>query len=316
MNSTQESSELRILKELYNKTIKIFGPPGTGKTYTLIERVLKNYLRRGIQPSDIAYLSFTNKAVNTAVRRAMESFPNYSSEDFLRFKTLHTYCRRYFQEEVFDPKHCAIDFALQTKIIKTSDKRLADDAFSYKDWSLAIYSKARNLLISPEEAYKNESYKKDSLTVFNRKISTYEHYKQGGGERSFIDFDDMIERTIKEVDFPHLKVLILDEAQDCTPLQWSVIYKMAMKADRIYLAGDDDQGIYKWNGADPKYFTKFFPGRKVKLRKTQRFGEAIYKFSQVIRRGITDSEEKEYQPGEAKDMLKVIYHLKKYLLRN
>ena len=59
-----------------------------------------------------------------------------------------------------------------------------------------------------------------------------------------------------------------------------------MKSDRIYLAGDDDQGIYKWNGADPKYFTKFFPGRKVKLRKTQRFGEAIYKFSQVIRRGI------------------------------
>ena len=72
----------------------------------------------------------------------------------------------------------------------------------------------------------------------------------------------MIERTIKEVDFPRLKVLILDGAQDCTPLQWSVIYKMAMKADRIYLAGDDDQGIYKWNGADPKYFTKFFQVEK------------------------------------------------------
>ena len=59
--------------------------------------------------------------------------------------------------------------------------------------------------MDPEEVYKKESYKKDSLTVFNRKISTYEHYKQGGGERSFIDFDDMIERTIKEVDFPRLK---------------------------------------------------------------------------------------------------------------
>ena len=82
MNSTQENSELKILEDLYRKTIKIFGPPGTGKTYTLIEKVLKNYLRKGVQPSDIAYLSFTNKAVNTAVRRAMDSFPNYSSEDF------------------------------------------------------------------------------------------------------------------------------------------------------------------------------------------------------------------------------------------
>ena len=93
MTSTQENSELIKLKKLYHKTTKIFGPPGTGKTYTLIERVLKNYLRKGVQPSDIAYLSFTNKAVNTAVKRAMESFPNYSTEDFLRFKTLHTYCR-------------------------------------------------------------------------------------------------------------------------------------------------------------------------------------------------------------------------------
>ena len=93
----------------------------------------------------------------------MDAFPNYSSEDFLRFKTLHTYCRRYFPEEVFDPKDCTIDFALANKIIKTSDKRLADDNFTYKDWSLGVYSKARNLLISPEEAYKKESYKRDSL---------------------------------------------------------------------------------------------------------------------------------------------------------
>tara|TARA_R110000787_G_scaffold72057_1_gene160517 strand:- start:193 stop:1830 length:1638 start_codon:yes stop_codon:yes gene_type:complete len=303
MNSTQESSELNKLKKLYHKTVKIFGPPGTGKTYTLIERVLKNYLRRGVDPKDIAYLSFTNKAVNTAVRRAMESFPNYTPDDFLRFKTLHTYCRRYFSEDVFDPKDAAIDFALETKIIKRSDQRLVDDNFTYKDWSLAIYSKSRNLLIEPEEAYKRESYKKDSLTVFHRKINTYEHYKKYGTDKPLIDFDDMIENAI-DLDFPKLKILILDESQDCTPLQWSVIYKMADKVDRIYLAGDDDQGIYKWNGADPKYFTKFFPGRKVKLRKTQRFGEAIYKFSQVIRRGITDSEEKDYEAGGSKGYVK------------
>ena len=50
--------------------------------------------------------------------------------------------------------------------------------------------------------------------------------------------------------------------QDCTPLQWSVIYKMAMKSKKIYLAGDDDQGIYKWNGADPKYLQSFFQAEK------------------------------------------------------
>ena len=140
----------------------------------------------------------------------------------------------------------------------------------------------------PVKVYKRETYKKEALNVYLRKIDTYEHYKRSGGENSFIDFTDMIGRAIDEVEFPPLEILILDEAQDFTPLQWSVIYKMCDNVKRIYLAGDDDQAIYRWNGADPKYFTTYFPGRKVVLRKTQRFGEAVYNFAQIIRRGIGD----------------------------
>ena len=127
----------------------------------MVEKVLKRYLQKGISPNDIAFISFTNKAVNTAVDRSLKAFPQYTTDDFERFKTLHKYCRRYFSEEVFDPKDCMIDFALQTKIVKRSDKRLTQDNFTYTDWSLGIYSKARNMLASPIQVYKEESYKKD-----------------------------------------------------------------------------------------------------------------------------------------------------------
>ena len=149
-----------------------------------------------------------------------------------------------------------VDFALEGKIIKYSDKRLADDNFTYKDWSLGIYSKARNMMKSPQEVYKKESYQRDSLDILLKKIQIYEDYKKVGKEKALIDFDDMIGRAIEEVSFPPLKILIIDEAQDCTPLQWSVIYKLAQNAQRGYLAGDDDQAIYEWHGADPKYFTR------------------------------------------------------------
>ena len=298
--TTTKSSELQRHRALYQKTIKIFGPPGTGKTHTLVERVLKGHLARGVKPIEIAFISFTNKAVDTAIERALKAFPQYDTDDFARFKTLHKFCRRYFEEEVFDPKACMLDYALQASIIKTSDKRLSDDNFTYKDWSLGVYDKSRNMMLDPVEVYKKEQHKMDSLDVYIRKIDTYNHYKKD----SFIDFTDMIERTIDEVDFPELQILILDEAQDFTPLQWSVLYKLAQKAKRVYLAGDDDQGIYKFNGSDPKYFTTYFPGRKVILRQTRRFGEAIHHFSQIIRRGILDSIEKDYEHLEKEGYVK------------
>ena len=287
-----------------SKTIKFYGPPGTGKTNTLVQEILTKHLAEGILPQDIAFISFTNKAVNTAIDRVLKTFPQYSMKDFQRFKTLHKYCNKYFTQEVFDPQRCMIDFALESKIIKSSDSRLDDDSFVYKDWSLHIYDKARNMMQPVEEVYRNETYKRESLHLLLRKIDAYNAYKTEG-DTKYMDFTDMIERSIDEVNFPPLEVLILDEAQDFTPLQWSVVYKMAQNANKVYLAGDDDQAIYRWNGSDHRYFTKYFPGEKRVLSQTRRFGKEIYKFSQVIRKSIIDSEEKEYLPNpDIKDSVK------------
>ena len=65
----------------------ILGPPGCGKTYTLIERVQAK-LEEGVHPSRIGVVSFTTKAIGEFVARACDKF-NLTKQDFPHFKTLH-----------------------------------------------------------------------------------------------------------------------------------------------------------------------------------------------------------------------------------
>ena len=68
------------------KTI-VLGPPGTGKTHTLLEQV-ETYLKN-TDPDKIGYFAFTKKASNEAKERAMKKF-NYSEDDLPYFRTLHS----------------------------------------------------------------------------------------------------------------------------------------------------------------------------------------------------------------------------------
>lgn len=68
---------------------KIIGPPGTGKTETLIRRI-EAELAAGIAPSRLGYYSFTRAAALVARRRAMDAFSCYSMDDFTHYRTLHS----------------------------------------------------------------------------------------------------------------------------------------------------------------------------------------------------------------------------------
>ena len=89
----------------------------------------------------------------------------------------------------------------------------------------------------------------------------YRHYKTS---RNLLDFTDLLEYVLLEPErLPKLEALIIDEAQDLSRLQWRLVEQLALRAQRCFLAGDDDQAVYTWAGADVASFLGFTGDVKV-----------------------------------------------------
>ena len=118
----QQSTKIKMSnslnKKLRGKTIKIFGPPGTGKTENLLETCTTLSQTR-LFSDEICYISFTNKAVNECVSRVRKKFKEYDEDDFKYFRTLHSLARQQFAEiPVLDPKADLLMFHTQYGTVK------------------------------------------------------------------------------------------------------------------------------------------------------------------------------------------------------
>lgn len=235
---------------------KIIGPPGTGKTATLIGRV-EEELGRGVAPERLGYYSFTRAAARVARQRAMATFPSYSKDSFSHFRTLHS--------EVFQQLDLTKDMVMAGKNLQEFSL-----AFGYEiskadiedqnleeyegreavlknlgDYLLFFTNWRANLLLEFELAYPDfwELYRDTlpdgwSLGVVRLFEERYWGYKE---EKVLLDFNDMLTRVLEEELHPDLDVLVFDEAQDSSPLQYRVLDFWLQGVKRHYLAGDPDQ---------------------------------------------------------------------------
>ena len=152
-------------------------------------------------------------------------------------------------------------FHTQYGTVKVGYKDTWDDQKVYNNWSLQIYDRARNMKVDPVWLYKQQPRKNVRLQQFKSIIAGYEQFKTmelENGQRTpdRLDFTDMVHKFITDGLVIPFKVLMVDEAQDLTPLQWDMVVKMSEGVERVYIAGDDDQAIYEWNGADAVSYTQ------------------------------------------------------------
>ena len=257
---------------------KYFGPPGTGKTHKLINRA-KAYIRLGTQLDSIGYFAFTKKAAKVAKDRMP-----VDSDKLNYFRTLHSFA--YDQLNLDDSKvmqpedYVKIGKELNIKV-KYYDKYNKEEIFYLNIESpyFKMIGRAMNRCTTVREEYdRNEHNKKEIKWYILKNLDeNLKAYKKITGK---LDFNDMINRLIDKPNLPKFKTIFIDEAQDLSPLQWKLYDKLKEFADDIHLAGDDDQAIFAWAGADVNRFIQE-PGKERVLKYSKRISRAVQEQSEL-----------------------------------
>ena len=250
----------------------IFGPPGTGKTTKLLN-ILEDELRT-YAPNEIAYVSFSRKGAYEGRDRAIQKFSSVSESEFKYFKTLHAIAFRELNTGrgmMIGKKHYK---QLGEKLGFKFSGFFSEDFQNTKDDAYLMYDILnRNNLSAGNKVLPTLEVQQLRYIQLN-----YKHFRETLG---ILDFTDLIEMFVHKNKPLPVKIAIIDEAQDLTSLQWQMVLVAFRDCNHIYIAGDDDQALYQWSGADVKFFLSI-QGNQHVLDKSWRLPQQILNYSTQI----------------------------------
>ena len=274
---------------------KVLGCPGAGKTTYLLNRV-EEELANGVPPDRIGYFSFTRKAADEARDRAIIKFPHLKSKiDFPYFRTLHSLAFKVLgarKGEVMQPEHY-LEFSKLTGIEVGT---VVDDYGSVKTDNPII--NAINMARLAGEDLRVH-YNRTDLEIewhhFEYVDRALRHFKEAHG---LIDFTDMLNDACNRPELlPDLDVVIVDEAQDLSRMQWKLVHLLIKTSQRAYVASDADQALYLWAGADIDSLFAL-EGETVVLEQSWRVPAAIHRLADSVVRRIRQRFEKKWLPRD------------------
>jgi DNA helicase-2/ATP-dependent DNA helicase PcrA len=268
---------------------KLFGPPGTGKTTKLLKYV-KTFLKLGTPIDKIGYFAFTTKAANEAIDRMLDWHDPFSRKDLKYFRTLHSLAFTRLglkKSEVLQDEHYEdIGRRLGIQMTVYSDGQETTGFVDSNSEYFNLINAARIKEITIEDEYNTDMYSQDMnkqlLQIISDELQNYkDSYK-------LVDFTDMIERFNVSKLCPKFDVSFIDEAQDLSPIQWKMVNIIKKNSKYVILAGDDDQAIYGWAGADVKKFQQEISKKDIILPQSYRVPKSVQGIADKILDRIPD----------------------------
>ena len=265
-----------------DRSIRVIAPAGAGKTQTLVRRVMRR-IEEGVAPRRILVLTFDRNAkrsFETMIQRmGMSMSPDVRTLNAFGWDVL----RRNFPEERSEivrswqvlgnrginperSKHRIIkQFAEEAdaKALLQIFDALKDHLFDPRD---RAYKQRQNWIVEnyrrlvPDAFSKRfpDRYAQEFADAISEEFRAYEHFLE---QRNAIDYQDQKLRTLKLLqahDDQRTMIqrrydeIIVDEVQDINPLDAELIKTVAEQATLI-LTGDDDQAIYEFRWASPRF---------------------------------------------------------------
>ena len=302
------------------KKIRIAGPPGTGKTRRLADKFY-NHIQE-YSATEIIAISHTNTAADEIRKRVLNknNIQDYQDRTGVtdEFKKLVTESRNTVKETITTMHKCFMSrikgrptvFSISNNIDDYSNLKEIYPLFNkytgfikFHNFEMLLtghpffkfHSTARDNGKDTVSYYRSLTFEekhdyKYSMTELQELEKDYNIFKnnQKINQRAekILDFQDMIEHftnsdEIKPEDLG-IKVLIVDEAQDSSVLQRAAEKKMAAGVEYFYKAGDPDQALFEFAGADPDEFHKEFAHPEEELEQGFRCPRVINEYCREI----------------------------------
>jgi len=295
--------------------ITILGPPGTGKTSALInlykyftgdvstdvtgfvQRYGLNKLitRRDYTSDEVLFLTFTTSAVRVLKERGIYNaytLHSYITRVLMRNKLLTS---AGFMREPFIAAMMEMNYGYDFRDrFSSHPSNVAEIRYNY--YFNVYYDKDSNEIL--------EIVKQQEKDAVYKRIRDYVAWKE---EKGIFDYVSVLRYFLTttpatlapEKEGSEPRVIIMDEAQDFSPLQWAVAKRLRSIGllDYVVAAGDPNQSIYSFQGADPSEFENFMAsGTVVVLKRSYRLPKQVYNKAEMLTRWLRAHFE--YEPRE------------------